>query len=157
MDDDRSSPNILPIQNPPPRSWLFAVLAAVSCLIPVILFTASQLTLGSSIWPFPGIYFLEIILLGLLALISVMKNSPAGKHSWTSLPWIGAGGLFAFVILGAWTIGFFLIPGMILSILVGATEDRRKKDNLGLHVILLLAAAFVQAVIVLFVVSINFA
>jgi hypothetical protein len=136
------------------RSWVLAMITALYCLIVVILFAASQLSLpGSSIWPFPGLYFIEIFLLGCLGLTSLIKNAAPGRHGWTSLPWVGAGGLFAFVILGAWTIGFFLIPAMILSIAVGIFEDRRKKDNLPLHVILFLAAAIAQAAIVFLVLS----
>ena len=152
--------NQLPIQSdpdevPPARTWLLAVLTALYCLIVVFLFASSQVSTGSSLWPFPGLYFLEIILFASLGLISIAKNSPPGKLIWTSLPWIGAGGLLSFVILGAWTIGFYLIPPMFLSIGVGVIEDRRKKDNLPLHIILYLAAAFVQAAIVLLVLSVN--
>ena len=143
-----------PNQNRPLRTWFLAILTALYCLTVVILFAYSQVSMGSSIWWFPGIYFLEIVLFGSLSLVSVVKNSPAGQFAWNSLPWIGAGGLLAFVILGAWTIGFYLIPGMILSIVIGVIEDRRKKDNLPLHVILFLVAAIAQAAIVLLVLSI---
>jgi hypothetical protein len=154
MADEKSSlqqgSRVRPIQ-----TWVLAILAAITCWIPVVLFAISQISIESSLWPFPGLYFLEILAFGVLGLISVVKDSPAGNHPWTGLPWIGAGGLLAFVILGAWTIGFYLVPAMILLITVGVVEDRRKKDNLSLHVILFLAAAFVQAAIVLLVVSVN--
>lgn len=155
MPDEKSSiePELTQVQ--PIQTWVFAILAAITCAIPAVLFTMSQISMGSSILPFPGLYFLEILALGALGVVSVIKNSPAGNHLWTGLPWIGAGGLLAFVILGAWTIGFYLIPGMVLSIIVGVMEDRRKKDNLQLHVILFLAAAFVQAAIIFLVVSVN--
>jgi hypothetical protein len=155
MADDRLLVQRDPDQVQPARTWVLAILTALYCLIVIFLFAVSQISTESSLWPFPGLYFLEIILLASLGLISLAKNSPPGAHIWTSLPWIGAGGLLSFVILGAWTIGFFLIPPMFLSIGVGVIEDRRKKDNLPLHVILFLTAAFIQAAIVLLILSVN--
>jgi len=137
-----------------PLEWILSALGAFNCLIVPALFTFSQFPQPegylANIWPFPAIYFLEIVLFGLGCLISVVKNNPARGSAWNYLPWISAGGLLAFVILGAWTIGFFLIPAMLVFIGVGIISDIRKKDNIPLHFIFFILSAMIQAFIVFF-------
>ena len=137
-----------------PLEWVFSILGAINCTVIPVIFTYSLSSLSEGLiglWPFPAIYFLEIVLFGLGCLVSVAKNSPERGSAWNFLPWVSAGGLLAFVILGAWTIGFFLIPAMLFFIGVGIVADIRKKDNLALHFIFFIASAMVQAIIVLFV------
>jgi hypothetical protein len=138
-----------------PLEWLFSALGAFNCLIVPVLFTFSMFPQPEDyligFWPFPAIYFAEIALFGLGCLVSVAKNNPDRGSPWNYLPWISAGGLLAFVILGAWTIGFFLIPAMLFFIGVGIISDARKKDNLALHFIFFIVSAMIQALIVLFV------
>ena len=138
-----------------PLEWMFSALGAFNCLIVPAMFTYSQYSqpggYPADFWPFPAIYFAEIALFGFGCLISVVKNSPDRGSAWNYLPWISAGGLLAFVILGAWTIGFFLIPAMLFFIGVGIISDIRKKDNLPLHFIFFILSAMIQALIVLFV------
>ncbi|OGO72996.1 MAG: hypothetical protein A2Z49_07130 [Chloroflexi bacterium RBG_19FT_COMBO_56_12] len=138
-----------------PLEWILSALGALNCLIVPAMFTYSQFsqpgTYLADFWPFPAIYFIEIALFGLGCLISVAKNNPDRGSAWNYLPWISAGGLLAFVILGAWTIGFFLIPALLFLIGVGIISDRRKKDNLALHFIIFIGSAMVQSIIVFFV------
>ena len=137
-----------------PLEWLLSVLGTFNCIVVPAMFTFSLFPNleGDLIgfWPFPAIYFLEIVLFGLGCLISVVKNNPARGSAWNYLPWISAGGLLAFVILGAWTIGFFLIPAMLVFIGVGIISDIRKKDNIPLHFIFFILSAMIQAFIVFF-------
>lgn len=58
-------------------------------------------------FPFPGLYFVEIGLAGLMAAYSIFSRR------WMLVPWVVSGILLAFVILGAWTIGFYLTPAML--------------------------------------------
>ncbi|MBE9475169.1 MAG: hypothetical protein IMY85_09790 [Chloroflexi bacterium] len=51
----------------------------------------------------------------------------------------------ALVILGAWTIGFYLIPAMILFSIVGILADKRTQGDLALHLIFYVSAGIVQA------------
>ena len=59
------------------------------------------------LFPLPGLYFIEIALVGLLAAYSIFSRR------WQPVPWIASGILAAFVLLGAWTIGFYLTPAML--------------------------------------------
>jgi hypothetical protein len=142
------------IKNPRFRlfEWIFSSLGAVNCIVIPILFSYSQIQFSaggfSNIWPLPGIYFIEIISLGIFCVIAVAMNKDGKKSFWSVIPWICSGILLAFVILGAWTIGFFLIPAMILFLLVGINTDRRTKGDIALHLIYFVSAGIAQSIIV---------
>ena len=132
--------------------WLFSILAAVNCLLVAIFFSITQNSNSSvdilSQWPFPLIYFIEIAFLSLIGLISVGKIHWHVPSNWSGIPWICSGILLAFVILGAWTIGFFLLPAMILFLLVGILADKRTQGDIPLHLIFFVAAGIAQAALV---------
>lgn len=154
MTNSESHPKHLP--NPRLRSleWIFSVLGALNCVLVSILFSFSQIQLPdgdlSNIWPFPAIYFLEIITLGIMCVIAVAKNQDQPESFWSGIPWICSGILFAFVILGAWTIGFYLIPAMVLFLFVGIMDDRRIKGDIPLHLIYFVSGGIAQSILVFF-------
>ena len=154
MTNSESQPNHR--QNPRLRSleWVFSVLGALNCVLVSILFSFSQIQLPdgdlSNIWPFPAIYFFEIITLGIMCIIAVSKNQNQPKSIWSGIPWICSGILLAFVILGAWTIGFFLIPAMVLFLFVGIMNDRRIKGDIPLHLIYFVSGGIAQSILVFF-------
>jgi hypothetical protein len=142
--------------NPRLRSLELAlsVLGAINCILISILFSLSQIQVPggdlSDIWPLPAIYFLEIITLGIMCVIAVAKNQDQPNSFWSGIPWICSGILFAFVILGAWTIGFYLIPAMILFLIVGIMGDRRIKGDIALHLIYFVSGGIAQSILVFF-------
>lgn len=130
--------------------WIFCLLGVLNCIIVLIAFIPSQLSSEGliSIWPLPFIYFIEIAVLGILCLVSVGIQREKLNSKWSGVPWICSGVLLAFVILGAWTIGFFLIPALILFLLVGIMIDRRLQGDIALHLIFFVSAGLAQASIV---------
>jgi hypothetical protein len=98
------------------------------------------------LFPLPGFYFIEIIFLGLLCLISIFVITPKSSL-WSAIPWICAGALLAFVVIGAWTIGFFLIPAMVSFVIVGILSGRRRKSDLSLFFIYFISAAIIQGIL----------
>jgi len=143
---------------PKPRlrslEWVLSVLGAINCILITILFSISQIQLPdgnlSDIWPLPAIYFLEIIILGIMCVIAVAKNQDHPQSFWSGIPWICSGILFAFVILGAWTIGFYLIPAMVLFLIVGIMADRRINGDYALHTIYFVSGGIAQSILVFF-------
>jgi len=154
MTSSESHPKAMP--NPRLRSLELAlsVLGAINCILISILFSLSQIQVPggdlSDIWPLPAIYFLEIITLGIMCVIAVAKNQDQPNSFWSGIPWICSGILFAFVILGAWTIGFYLIPAMILFLIVGIMGDRRIKGDIALHLIYFISGGIAQSILVFF-------
>ncbi|MGE5123431.1 MAG: hypothetical protein ACM3H7_02870 [Acidobacteriaceae bacterium] len=113
--------------------WALAILGTLFSIWVVILFTQSQLESFGYQWrdllPFPMLYFLEVVAVSLLVLFAQwrMMHTPGG--AWSALPWIGAGILLAFVILGALTIGPYLIPSMLSFLILGIIGDIQRKRN----------------------------
>jgi hypothetical protein len=110
-----------------------AFIAAVDCLAVAILFSLSQASGPSNrfadLWPTPGLYFLEISALAILMLIAVSSQRFPASPFWQNFPWISAGIILAFVILGAWTIGPFLLPALLAFLVLGLLVDSRPRPG----------------------------
>ncbi len=110
-----------------------AFIGAVDCLAVVILFSVSQASFPGSrfsdLWPIPGFYFLEISALAILMLVAVSGQRFPASSFWQNSPWIAAGILLAFVVLGAWTIGFFLLPALLAFLALGLLVDSRSQQG----------------------------
>jgi hypothetical protein len=96
----------------------------------------------------PLIYFVEIFVLGIVCLIAIAMLRQNSVSRWSGIPWICSGVLLALIILGAWTIGFYLIPAMILFLIVGILVDKRTQGDITLHLIFFVSAGIVQASLV---------
>jgi hypothetical protein len=131
--------------------WIFAILGAIDCIAVSILFSLSQLSSPAAgirdILPLPGIYFLEISALGVLLVVKLYRSEPEGGF-WKTLPWVGTGLLLAFVILGALSIGFFLIPAMLSYLGMGILSYRHDGGSLGRGFGISILAALIQASII---------
>lgn len=132
--------------------WIFSILGSLNCMIVAVVFAITQLPQSGGslldIWPFPLIYFIEIIIIGILPVIAMGMLRVNSKSVWSAIPWTCSGILVAFVILGAWTIGFFLIPAMLLFLFVGIFADRRTTGDIPLHIIFFAAGGISQATFV---------
>lgn len=130
---------------------LLAYIGALDCVFVPVLFGAA---IQQPFFPFPGLYFLEISLLGFVGLISAMQN-PVEKPVWGQYaPWGTAGILLAFNILGAWTIGLYLIPGTLAFLGVGFLQAE-KATKIWQRINIFLVAAFVQGILMLAVIWIS--
>jgi asparagine N-glycosylation enzyme membrane subunit Stt3 len=68
------------------------------------------------------------------------------------LAWAVVGILFAFVVMGAWSVGFLFIPVTVLFAIVAILSDRRHGHNLIVHLGISPAAALAQATLMLVVI-----
>jgi hypothetical protein len=129
---------------------ILAIIGVLNCIIVAVIFSYYIISQSdgniSALWSLQGFYIFEIILFGVLGLIAVLKSSLEINNFWSGIPWISSGFLLVFVIIGAWTIGFFIIPAMISFLLLGILIDRRLKGDLALHLIYFVSAAIAQAV-----------
>jgi hypothetical protein len=135
--------------------YILFVLAGINCIIITAAFFYTEVALSGGIeavFPFPGIYFIELIAIGIICLFTMLLLNDKTSSGWSTIAWICSGLLVAFVILGAWTIGFYLIPGMILLLVVGILIDRRTQRNYALHLIYFFAAALSQGIFVFIVI-----
>ena len=112
--------------------WIAALTGALDCLAVAILFSLNQSTPGdpfANLWPVPGLYFLELIALAALAIAFVAKEAFPSITPSGQIPWISAGILVAFVILGAWSIGPFLLPALLSFLMLGILGDFSSHPN----------------------------
>ncbi|HLF90078.1 MAG TPA: hypothetical protein VI451_14110 [Anaerolineales bacterium] len=124
---------------------ILAFVGAAICVVIPLLFAFNQ---GGQLFPMPGLYFLEIALFGLIGLASVIGETfPIPQRRLA--PWVAAGMLLAFNVLGIWTIGLFLLPGTISFLGAGflSMSDSSPPILQGLGWFLL--AAIVQAALIL--------
>ena len=119
--------------------WIAALIGAVNCILVPLAFAQSQ----ENIFPLPGLYFIEIALVGLLILAFVALRPGLGAR-WLALPWVAAGIILAFVFLGGFSIGFYLIPALVAFVVVGRLGDGQAGRARGGHFGLLLVTAVIQ-------------
>jgi hypothetical protein len=121
------------------RIW-FGLLGMLDCLWAALYFAYWQIYPTLEIWmlfPQPGINMLEIIAVGILGLVSILK-------SWRKALAACCGVLLTFVILGAWTIGFFLIPALLLFAISLITSGRPAGRPAWHPLVFFLGAAILQ-------------
>ncbi len=124
--------------------WLAALVGAVVCVLAPLLFAQQQ----NGLWPLPGLYFVQIALVGVLVLLFVAAGwgLKAGRR-W--LPWAAAGILLAFVLLCGFSIGTFLSPAFAAFALLGILVDWPDDGAMARHAGVLLVAAVAQAALML--------
>jgi hypothetical protein len=167
--------------------WVLSAIAALNCWVVPLAFAFSELSIPyrtmGDIFPFPAVYFIEIVGLGIAGLFSVYYTDP-GRNSrvrtaptqgifstgedapanrpgilsrrsfWAAVPWVCAGITLTFVILGSATIGLYLLPAFFSFLILGIVIDRKEKGDIPLHFICFISAGIAQSLLVyLFVLS----
>ena len=128
--------------------WALALIGAVICVGVAIMAASMQF---NDLWPTPGIYLLELILLGMLAMASRILDRGEPKTDYGTVTWAAGGILLAFVILAGFSIGPFLFPAMLAFWLAAAAGDLRQNRAILPHLgIALIAAVFQGGIIGLF-------
>lgn len=92
-------------------------------------------------WPFPALYFLELMLLGVVVAAAYLRASPARAGA----AWAAAGAVMAFSVLGAWTVGLFFLPAAGAFAASALITDLRDRGNLTAHAGMLVLAGALQA------------
>jgi hypothetical protein len=121
-----------------------ALLGAVSSLaITVWLWLA--IAAQQEMWPMPALYMVEMVALPGLAAALALRESRASRLG----GWAIMGAIAAFVVLGAWGIGFVYSPVLLVLGIAAALAPNGsfRSDVAGLGVALLAAAA--QAALIL--------
>jgi hypothetical protein len=124
-----------------------AVLAAIICLA----FTGIiwwSISAHQAMWPLPGLYFLELVALSMLSIVVFVY----GRGRIRVIPWIAAGVFLTFAILGALSVGPFYLPVALIYAGISITSDIRNKQPILAHMGISLAAALVQAALMLLVI-----
>jgi hypothetical protein len=103
-------------------------------------------------WPLPDLYLLEMLAASVLATFDILSNESKQFHVRGILVWAAVGVLLAFVVMGAFSIGFLYAPVAGLFAIAAFLSDRRQGYNLLVHMSIGLAAALIQVALMLVVI-----
>jgi hypothetical protein len=134
---------------------LLAVIGTAICLI-VSALIWQVVSRQQPMWPLPDLYLLEMLAASVLGTWGIWSNGSRQSPLRGILIWVVAGVLFAFVIMGAFSIGFFFTPVAGLFAIAAILSDRRQAHNLIVHLGVGLAAALVQAALMLAVIRLLY-
>jgi hypothetical protein len=124
-------------------------LSVVNVILSTIICLRIAQTIGTGLFPLPGLYLLELISVSVAATFATFQTRSPEEFDWGLIIWAAAGIFLSFSILGAWSIGFFFLPSALLLLLSGVLSDHRRGRNILLHVGMGLLAGTMQAVIML--------
>jgi hypothetical protein len=120
--------------------WLAALIGALNCVLVPALFAEQNA------FPLPGLYFIQIILVG-LGVLGIVAARPRKGLPWLAWPWAAAGVMLAFVVLGGFSIGPYLVPAFLAFVVTGVLVDLEGGGAMARHAGLLLVAAVIQAAV----------
>jgi hypothetical protein len=127
--------------------WLeksLALLGAAACLIITIVIWRN-VSSYQPMWPLPGLYFLEVSALSLLSAFLFIRGNPYQGF----ILWGTVGALTAFSILGAFSVGFFYLPVVLIFAIVAITSDVRNRQPIVAHLGVCVLAGLIQAALML--------
>lgn len=119
-----------------------AILGGATCLILTIA-VWRVVSSYQGMWPLPALYLLEMSAVAIVAAWMVAHNG----HAAVLAAWAAAGILFAFSIVGAWSVGLFYLPVAIIFSVVALISDARTRHPVAQHLGFFLLAAIAQAAI----------
>ncbi len=125
--------------------------SAVACA-GLTLYLMYWLATFQSIWPFPGLYLIELAALALLAWFLSFRQLP---HA-AIVIWTIAGVFLAFSVLAGFTIGFLYFPFVLLLGAVATLIDLRQKIIRWTHIGMVFIGALAQASIILAILQFIF-
>ena len=123
---------------------ILAILAAVVCLIITLVFWFS-ISPYQSMWPLPGLYFVEMVSLSFISTFIFVCGDPRGSL----MTWVAAGVISAFSFLGAASVGFFYVPVALIFSVISLIWDVRNKQQRLTHLGIFLIAGIAQSALML--------
>ena len=127
-----------------PIDQILALMGAALCLVITILLWGG-ISLHQTMWPAPGLYFIEIVAVCVAAAGLLLSGGAPGRAA----VWVSAGIVMAFSLLAAFSVGLFYFPVGLVFIIAGLAADRRAGQPMLGHVGLFFAAGITQAALIL--------
>ena len=132
--------------------WVLGMLGAALCVAGTIVvwqylhaFNSATPYARQELWPFPGGYLVEMIVLGIVGLASVAFNKAPHSRRWGGVTWSVAGAVLGFAVLGALSIGPLYLPTAVAFAGAALLADRRRGRSVVRDLGLVVLAAVVQA------------
>lgn len=91
---------------------------------------------GPPVWPLPGLVLMDWAILGILGFLSAYWGRKPSSALWRKIAWVVAGALVPLVILGAFSIGLFVLVSLLFflgsAILLAMQRKEKWLDHLGM-------------------------
>jgi len=129
---------------------ILAILAAVVCLTVTLVLWFSE-SPRQSMWPLPGLYFVEMVSLSFISTFIFVRGDPHGSF----MTWVVAGVISAFSFLGALSVGCFYLPVALMFSVISLTWDVRNKQNKPARLGIFLIAGIVQSALMLAAIGLH--
>ncbi len=100
-------------------------------------------------WPLPGLYFLEMVVVSMLPIMETFREGPRPPSMRGSVAWAAVGVLVAFAVLGILSVGLLYAPAAGLIGTAAIVSNRRQGHNVFSHLGVGAAAAVIQASVML--------
>jgi hypothetical protein len=111
--------------------WIFAALSAAVALGGGIGFAAQQAGLvsapGESIWPLPGLVLLEWAALGVIGFMGILLAENPHNLPWFGASWFIIGAFLPLVILGALSIGPYVLLSLVALLIAAVLTSLQLK------------------------------
>jgi len=129
---------------------ILAILATVVCLTITLVFWFS-ISPYQSMWPLPGLYFVEMVSLSFISTFIFVRRDPRGSL----MTWVATGVISAFSFLGAASVGCFYLPVALMFSVISLTWDVRNKQQGMTHLGIFLIAGIVQSALMLAAIGLH--
>jgi hypothetical protein len=110
--------------------WILALCGAAVCSIDTAVYWKYLPDPGTQHWPFSAFPLIEMVALGWIGAVGIAMDSGKGSNVWGALPWVVTGCLSPLIILGALSIGPWLILAGGFFIGAGVLANRRRQREL---------------------------
>lgn len=124
------------------RQWLEILATGLSAVGALVAIAGAMLVLssqsagaGDSIWPLPGFVMIDWAIFGVLGFLSAYLGSKPLPEYWAKATWFTAGALIPLMVLGALSIGPYVLISLVFlsasAVLVTIVKRLKGRDIFG--------------------------
>jgi hypothetical protein len=109
----------------------------------------------TTLWPLPGLVLLDWVLIGIIGFMSTYLVLRGVKGKWLRAAWIITGTFIPLIILGAFSIGFFVLIAFILYVISIIILTVQRKSQWLLSFGLLMLGSIINLVLLLIMITLG--
>lgn len=119
---------------------LSAFIGMLAAIVGPLIILSSQVGFqGSSIWPLPALVLIDWILIGILGFFGAYLGIKTSQTKWLKMVWLVLGMLLALIVIGALSIGSFVLISLIFffasTFLITLRKGMKWSENFGLLIL----------------------
>jgi hypothetical protein len=106
------------------RNWVDLLALFLSFLAAIVsvsgaLFTFTMQTQigGATLWPLPGLLLIDWLIIGVISFVVVSISLRKKTTTWLRMTWLSTGAVIPLIILGALSIGIFVLVAFFFAVI----------------------------------------